>query len=210
MSGDVPPAGRPGDGEFRASHADRDLVVEQLRLAAGDGRLTAEELDERLQAALTARTYRELAVLTADLPASDQQPGAAAPKARDLVRFNQRGGNVVRSGRWTVPASIEATVAGGNVKLDLTEALISYPTLAIDAEVRGGNLILVVKPGIVVDVNDMTVVGGHVRFGAGADRPAPVTLQVELSGQVRGGNVVVRLPRRSFWQWLTRQPRPYA
>ena len=62
-------------GELRASHEDRDRVVEVLRAAAGDGRLTAEELDERLDAALTARTYRELAVLTTDLPAV---PGAAA------------------------------------------------------------------------------------------------------------------------------------
>ena len=40
--------------ELRASHADRDEAVEVLREAAGDGRLTAEELDERLEAALPA------------------------------------------------------------------------------------------------------------------------------------------------------------
>ena len=49
---------------LRASHVDRDRVVELLRVAAGDGRLTAEELDERLEAALTARTCGELAALT--------------------------------------------------------------------------------------------------------------------------------------------------
>src|SRR5579872_7282526 len=57
-------------GALRASHADRDLVVEQLRVAAGDGRLSPEELDERLELALTARTYAELAALVADLPAA--------------------------------------------------------------------------------------------------------------------------------------------
>ena len=62
-----PDAGRP---ELRASHEDRDRVVELLRVAAGDGRLTADELDQRLEAALTARTQRELVVLTADLPAA--------------------------------------------------------------------------------------------------------------------------------------------
>src|SRR5712691_8192286 len=79
MMGEVSPLGR-GDGaarpaELRASHGDRDRVVELLRVAAGDGRLTAEELDERLEVALTARTYGELAALTTDLPAV---PGLAA------------------------------------------------------------------------------------------------------------------------------------
>ena len=68
MTGELSPAG--GAGELRASHADRDRVVEVLRVAAGDGRITADELDQRLEAALTARTLGELAVLTTDLPAS--------------------------------------------------------------------------------------------------------------------------------------------
>lgn len=54
--------------ELKASHSDRDMAVDILRVAAGDGRLTAAELDERLEAALTARTISELAALTADLP----------------------------------------------------------------------------------------------------------------------------------------------
>ena len=52
---------------MRASDADRDRVVDVLRVAVGDGRLTVAELDERLEAALSARTLGELAVLTADL-----------------------------------------------------------------------------------------------------------------------------------------------
>ena len=67
---------------LRASHGDRDRVVELLRVAAGDGRLTAEELDERLEAALTARTYGELAALTTDLPTiPDSGPGPTGPGA---------------------------------------------------------------------------------------------------------------------------------
>jgi hypothetical protein len=42
--------------DLRTSHADRDRVVEVLRVAAGDDRLTAEELDSRLEIALSART----------------------------------------------------------------------------------------------------------------------------------------------------------
>jgi hypothetical protein len=72
MTGEVSPLGRGDDmasaGELRASHEDRDRVAELLRVAAGDGRLTAEELDERLEKALTARTYGELVALSRDLP----------------------------------------------------------------------------------------------------------------------------------------------
>ena len=57
------PGGEVARNELRASHDDRDRVVELLRVSAGDGRLTAEELDERLEQAMTARTYGELARL---------------------------------------------------------------------------------------------------------------------------------------------------
>jgi len=46
------PAGEIAHSELRASHDDRDRVVELLRVSAGDGRLTAEELDERLELAI--------------------------------------------------------------------------------------------------------------------------------------------------------------
>jgi hypothetical protein len=57
--------------------------------AAGDGRLTPEELEERVAAALTARTYGELAALTSDLPAVPQLPaGAPAATPKDPVRID--------------------------------------------------------------------------------------------------------------------------
>lgn len=215
MSGEVSPASQRDDarpaGTLRASHADRDKIVELLRMAAGDGRLTAEELDERLEAAMAAKTLGELAALTTDLPAAQGQPASLAPpQPKGLVRLNAKGGNVTRTGRWVVPAAIETTVVGGNVTLNLTEAVITQPELAIEADVRGGHLILVTKPGITVDVDDLEIRGGNMRFGKGTDRPAPVALRVAVSGRVSGGNFIVRLPHRTFWQWLTRQPRPYS
>jgi hypothetical protein len=203
----VSPVGEPDKAgpELRASHADRDRVVEQLRIAAGDGRLTAEELDERLEAALTARTYRELAALTADLPPAGVGAATVA-KPKDVLRMVHHGGNAVQVGRWIVPKRIEAVVTGGNVKLDFTQAVITGDVLQVDAVVRGGNLIIVTRPGVVVDTSEVATVGGNVH-----NRPvwpeAPVTLTVEVAGQLLGGNVRVRGPRRSFWQWLRREPR---
>ena len=60
----------PHPGSLRASDADRDLVAERLRQATMEGRLRPDELDDRLGAALSARTYGELDVLVADLPAA--------------------------------------------------------------------------------------------------------------------------------------------
>jgi DUF1707 SHOCT-like domain len=53
---------------FRASDADREHVAERLRHATGEGRLSAEELEERLGTLFSAKTYGELDALVADLP----------------------------------------------------------------------------------------------------------------------------------------------
>ena len=50
----------PGGAGLRASHDDRDQAVEVLRVAAGDGRITAEELDERVGAVTSPRGATEL------------------------------------------------------------------------------------------------------------------------------------------------------
>jgi len=53
---------------LRASDEDRDQIAERLRKATGEGRLLAEELEERLEATFSARTYGELDAVVADLP----------------------------------------------------------------------------------------------------------------------------------------------
>jgi Domain of unknown function (DUF1707) len=196
-------------GQLRASHQDRDRVVEILRVAAGDGRLTAEELDERLEAALTARTYAELAALTTDLPTAGSAPGVAPVEAKDMVRIDCGSGHARRDGRWVVPSRMEVKVTSGSVKLDFTEAVITQPTLRIDAEVHSGHLRLVTKPGIVVDADDVRVRSGQVKIREPWGHDVPVTLRIELAGQVSSGSITARPPRRTFWQWLRRRPPPY-
>lgn len=189
---------------------DRDRVVEVLRVAAGDGRLTPEELDERLEAALTARTYSELAVLTTDLPAAGGHAvGVAAPEAKQLVRIDCGAGTAVRDGQWLVPQRLEVRVTSGSVKLDLTKAIITSPVLALDAEVHAGSLVLVTKPGIEVDTDDVAVRGGAVRVRPHRGPAPPVILRVQVSGSVTSGVLQARPPRRSFWQRLLRRPASY-
>ena len=146
MTGETSPARREGDtgamarGQLRASHEDRDRVVEILRVAAGDGRLTADELDERLEAALTARTVGELAALTTDLPAAGPAAAVAAPEPKDVVRIQCSSGSAQRNGSWVVPRRMEVRVSSGSVRLDFTEAVITAPVLQIDADVQSGSL----------------------------------------------------------------------
>src|SRR5919202_724568 len=61
---------------FRVGDVDREVAADQLREAWVDGRLTLDELDDRLTRALVARTARDLAVLTDDLP----RPQPARPR----------------------------------------------------------------------------------------------------------------------------------
>ena len=218
MMGEISPLGRddnaPSADQLRASHEDRDRVIEVLRVAAGDGRLTAEELDERVEVAFSARTYGELAALTSDLPAGGQALApalaSAAERAKDVVRLECRSGNVSRVGRWVAPRRIEARVTSGNVKLDFTEAVVADRMIHIDAEVRSGNLLIITKPGIAVDADDVVIRSGNVKVREPWGTAVPVTLRISVSGRVGSGNIVARPPRRSFWDWLRRKPKRYA
>jgi uncharacterized protein DUF1707 len=209
MTGEVSPLDSGDEAaarsRLRASHQDRDHVAEQLRVAAGDGRLTAEELDHRLGIALTARTHAELAALMADLPGgSDQRPDATARGLTGVARIDSGSGSIKRTGRWVVPQRLEVRVASGKVVLDFTEAVVTHPAIQIDAGVRSGSLVIVTKPGIVVDATAIAVGSGEVKVRAPWGPQVPVALRIEVSGEVTSGNITARPPRRTFRQWLRR------
>jgi hypothetical protein len=72
-------------GRLRASHADREQVIEALKDAFAQGRLTGDELDSRVGQAFVSQTYAQLAALTDDLPAGP----AAAPPPRQPARAHK-------------------------------------------------------------------------------------------------------------------------
>jgi hypothetical protein len=206
------PAGDPPSGEscgpvpspgMRASDADRDQVIDVLREAVGDGRLTADEFEERLTAAMASRTFGELAALTADLvapPALGQEghPSTApGESAAGVIRIRQRGGSVSRTGRWVVPRLMELRPTWCDVTLDFTDAIIAHDTLLIDMRMRGGILTLVAGPGIVVDAGALRVRYADVEMRPSAEPGAPVILRVELAGRMRYGRIDVQRPGRA-------------
>ena len=93
-----------GRSELRASHADRELVVEVLKAAFVQGRLAKEEFGLRVGYAFAARTHAELAAVTADLPAEPPtaQPATARPPAPARAQSEPP---VVRPGRLITVAT---------------------------------------------------------------------------------------------------------
>ncbi len=195
----------PSSPELRASDADRDQVIELLRAAVADGRLDQAEFDERLDAALAARTIGALAPLTADLVAA---PGGGtltlplamtpAKPAAELLTINERHGSVRRDDRWTLPHRLALRTVWCDVLLDLTSAVRSGPELVIELRVRGGNVELVLAPGMVVDANELSVRHTKLAISRDAGDNTPETLCVRLVGRMRHGRIDTRwlAPRR--------------
>ena len=204
MTDAVPPergeeVARPGD--LRASHADRDRVIEALRAAAGDGRLTVDELDDRLEKALTARTVGELAGLSKDLPVvPGGTAGARSLEPKDTIRIDRQNGNVKRDGRWVVPRRIEVRVVNGHVRLDFTEAIITQPVLEIDVDVNTGTLTLLTMPGIDVDADEVVARDSRIRVRPPRGLEAPVILRIEVSGTISDSHIRARPRRRFVWR----------
>jgi hypothetical protein len=115
--GDEIPAGAAGRGDLRASHADREQVVSTLKAAFVQGRLTKDELDSRVCQTLAARTYGELAGLTADLPAGLAGAGPPARAARAQTRPPMS--NAAKAGIWVIIAvgvpMVLSFLSGGGV-----------------------------------------------------------------------------------------------
>jgi hypothetical protein len=198
-----PPEPGPPPG-MRASDADRDRVIDVLRVAAEEGRLTPDEFEERVQGVLAARTFGELVPFTADLPPVSGPPPArrpsapapAAPLGGEVIRIVQKGGSVSRTGRWTVPRRIDLRPSWCDVTLDFTDAVLTHDTLVIDMKMRGGTLTLVAGPGVVVDADDLIVRYTEVEMRPSAEPGAKVVLRVHLAGRMRYGRIEVRRPGR--------------
>ena len=185
---------------LRASDKDRDRVIELLRAAVADGRLDPAEFDQRLDAALAARTIDALAPLTADLiaaPGSDGSlalplAGTPAEPAAELLTIHERHGSVRRTGRWTLPHLLVVRTAWSDVMLDLTSAVRSGPELVIELQVRGGNVELVLAPGMVVDANELAVRFTTVAISRDAGDNTPETLHVRLVGRMKHARIDTR------------------
>ena len=120
---------------MRASDADRDRALAQLQDALVSGMIDPEEFHDRSGQALQARTRRELAAITSDLPVSD---ALATPATQDsVVELRGTSSSLERTGRWIVPRRLVLHQQKGSAELDFTQAQISHPVTGIELDVRG-------------------------------------------------------------------------
>ena len=130
--GDEMAAGPAGGGRLRASHADREQVIEVLKAAFVQGRLAKDEFDARVGRAITARTYAQLAAVTADLPAGlvtarPREPARVRPSVVAMISVI----TVLTAGLWAAAWSANGDNGGLNVAVfSLTFAWLGTVTLA--------------------------------------------------------------------------------
>jgi hypothetical protein len=130
------PAG--GRGGLRASHADREHVIEVLKDAFVQGRLDHGQLDARVGQALASRTYAELAALTADIPAGQ------APRQPARVQNRMPQSHPVRNGAIGVGVSVAVAAAA------VLGAFILDDQTGVALFVLGAFIVLVAVPLIIV------------------------------------------------------------
>ncbi|MFJ4567051.1 DUF1707 domain-containing protein [Streptomyces caelestis] len=185
------PAPRPvPSGELRASHDDREAVVEQLRDAAAEGRIDFDELDSRLEQALTSKTHAELAVLTADLP----RPNSTGSQAPLVLKGGMYGASR-GPGRWEAPGHVIAHGGMGGVKIDFTRVECRLTEVAVEAYGETSGVTIVIPDAWAADTSGM-----HPGVGGLTDKTTPDRLPgtplVRLTGSGGMAGVVIRHPDR--------------
>jgi hypothetical protein len=208
------PQGGVGHG---AHHADARAAVDQrdalggehaaelLRRAAGEGRLTVDELDERLHQAFAARTRAELETLLADVVPSgaDALRPVGAPAARLPVRPGEGGARWLiavmsgcdRRGRWRLAEHATSINFWGGSDLDLNDAELSAQRTTLRVIAIMGGADIRVPDGLRVEVSEFAFMGGNdIKLASGpVDVDGPV-LHLKLFSLM--GGIDVRRGRR--------------
>lgn len=147
-----------GHVSVRASDGEREAVVERLRIASVEGRLTFAELTERTGAAYTAVTQDELVRLTADLPDFRAQPAMEIKPLRQ-ERFVAILGDVKERLVGRIDQELVALSVLGDVMLDLRAAHVPSGEVSIAATAVLGDVKIIVPDGVEVRLSGFAVLG---------------------------------------------------
>lgn len=198
------PTARAEPDVIRASDADRDRIADILREAMAEGRLTAEEHGERVDAVYRAKTVGELEPLVRDLPAPGGTAGpSTAPYAYGPEAPAGPADNLIavfssstRRGRWRVGGRTNAFSLFGSVEIDLTEALFGQRLTVINATAIFGSVEIRVPENISLRGSGTGIFGNFevVTLESG-DPEAPV---VVVNGYSVFGSVEAKPKRGKF------------
>jgi hypothetical protein len=181
----------PGDDQIRVSDSERERAIELLRGAIGQGGLSLEEFERRLEPIYQAQTRADLVSLVADV--------VPAYAGRDEVELKVTSGTIKRRGQWLPARQMVVEVGSGTVKLDFTEALVADPVVNVRLTLRSGVVKIVLPDGATGDIDEVTVKSGVAKSRV-PGVPAPGRLHVHVVGSVKSGDLKVRYQRR-FWRW---------
>jgi len=191
--------------QLRAADADRDRTAEMLRRAASEGRITFDELDERISRAYAAKTFADLEAVTSDLPGPGVKPpapataryqppgvpaGTPAPSLSLAIMSGAR-----RAGPWLVPPAYTAVAIMGGVELDLRDARFAAAEVTIRAFCLMGGVSITVPEDMAVDVSGIGIMGGFDHRASGPGAPGAPHLRV-VGFALMGGVDVRRKPAR--------------
>jgi len=204
---------RPDPSRLRISDHDRHQVAEVLRLAAGEGRIDLEELDERLEATYQAKTYGELVPITADLPVRSTDalpvvppatPPAVQPAGSSTAMVPATTyttsisfmGECTRRGVWRVPEQHTAFSMMGSVTLDLRQALFEAREVTITA------VAIMAGVDIVVNAHTQRIVDGIGIMGDFSQS------RDKVPAEITAGSPVVRVNGFALMAGVTVQRKP--
>ncbi|MFF7356975.1 MULTISPECIES: DUF1707 SHOCT-like domain-containing protein [Streptomyces] len=165
---------------------DREAAVERLHKAYADERISHEEMDERLDLALAARTSSQLASALTSLP--QEHPGTTSTIAAASGRIRRRGA-------WHVPRILKVRSAYGRVRLDLSRAVIEYPVVDIELELGTGGARITVPRDAVVDAKGLHTEWKDLRYRA-PRRSRSGGPRIRISGSMGFGRLRIRHARR--------------
>jgi len=181
--------------ELRASDADREHTADLLRHAAGEGRLTMDELDERLDLVYETRTQRELDKLTADVVV----PGDAQRlQSRMPVKSGAGGSEWVvsvmsghdRKGRWRVGRHLKVISIMGGSSVDLNDAELTETDTTITVFSLMGGSEIRVPDNVNVVVSDFAFMGGNdAKVGEMLPDPGGPTIHIKLISIMGGSDI---------------------
>jgi hypothetical protein len=186
---------------LRASDADRDAAAAVINNALAEGRLTADEHGQRLDAIYAAKTQAELAPLLADLPG--QQAMVPVTSTSSQLARSRRGGRIVaifggatRKGAWHAEPVIDVLTVFGGAELDFREAVLPGKEITLRAISVLGGVEVTVPPDMRVIDNGTAILGGREIKG-GDDSVGPDSPVLRIEGIcVLGGIEVRRRPRK--------------